>query len=420
MNTAAIPTDKSTVTAADTAGGITSPLGFKAAGDFVGIKKNGKADLSLLWSEVPAMCAAVFTTNIVKAAPILWNQKVLKDRPIVQGIVINSGNANACTGEQGMHDAEAMAAVFALQMGVSARDILVSSTGVIGVKLPIDIVTAGIKTISARLAVTGGADAARAIMTTDTYAKQTASSFTTSDGKVVTVGAMAKGSGMIHPNMATMLGFITTDFNISPVLLDKALKQSAAQTFNMISVDGDTSTNDMVAILANGQAANKLVATEGDDYAAFCLVLNEVNTVIAKSIVRDGEGATKFLEVQVNGADTVENARKMARAVTSSTLVKAAFFGEDANWGRILCAMGYSGVTFPPDRVSISIESAGGKLDLMKDGEPAVLDEERAKKVLAEKQIVVGIALKNGDCGGTAWGCDLSYEYVRINGAYRT
>ena len=425
MNTIAVMQDKAQSDADAITGGVTSPKGFMGAGAFVGIKKNCKPDLSLIWSDVPANCAAVFTTNIVKAAPVLWNQKLLQastGSPKIQGIVINSGNANACTGDQGMLDAEAMASAFAASMGVTPHDILVSSTGVIGVKLPIEVVTKGIENTSAQLhhSLEAGLAAAQAIMTTDTYAKHTSFTFKTAGGQTVTIGAMAKGSGMIHPNMATMLGFVTTDFNITPALLDKALKQSTAQTYNMISVDGDTSTNDMVAILANGQAGNELVDIESADYFAFCQALNEVNTVIAKSIVRDGEGATKFLEVQVINADSVENARKMARAVTSSSLVKAAFFGEDANWGRILCAMGYSGATFAPEGVSIVISSDGGKLELMQDGEPSVVNEELAKKVLKEKQIVVSIALKSGNCGGTAWGCDLSYEYVRINGAYRT
>jgi glutamate N-acetyltransferase/amino-acid N-acetyltransferase len=417
----ATPSASANLCAASSGGGITSPKGFKATGAFIGIKKLEKADLALVWSEVPAKCAAVFTTNVVKAAPVLWNQKVLQKSQSLQGIVINSGNANACTGTQGMLDAEAMASVYAESMGVSADEILVASTGVIGVPLPIALITKGIKQTASALVCSeqGGLAAAEAIMTTDTYAKHIAHTFE-ADGKTVTIGAMAKGSGMIHPNMATMLSFVTTDLNITTALLEKALKASTAQTYNMISVDGDTSTNDMVAILANGKAGNKLIEQEDADYLTFCQALNEVNTAIAKSIIQDGEGATKFLEVQVKNADTVENARIMARAVVSSNLVKAAFFGEDANWGRIICAMGYSGAQFAPEDVSIVITSEGGKLELMKEGEPSLVNEDLAKKVLAAKEIVVSIDMKNGHSQGTAWGCDLSYEYVRINGAYRT
>lgn len=402
-------------------GGITSPKGFLAAGAYVGIKKIEKPDLALLWSEVPANCAAVFTTNVMKAAPILWNQKALAESSVVSGIVINSGNANACTGDQGMTNAVAMASTYAGLMGCSANQILVASTGVIGVQLPIEKLLNGIKSLHSELehSPAAGADAATAIMTTDTCDKQFSLEFI-ADGKTITIGAMAKGSGMIHPNMATMLGFVTTDLNIAPALLSKALQESNAQTYNMISVDGDTSTNDMVTIMANGQAGNTLIETENDDYFAFCNALNHVNTAVAKSIVQDGEGATKFIEVQIDNAATVADARTMARSVVSSSLVKAAFFGEDANWGRIICAMGYSGAKFDPAEVSISMTSAGGTVGLMLDGAPTVLDEELAKKVLSEKKIVVNVTLKTGSCSGTAWGCDLSYDYVKINGAYRT
>jgi glutamate N-acetyltransferase / amino-acid N-acetyltransferase len=401
-------------------GGVTSPQGFMATGAHVGVKRK-KKDLALVWSEVPAHVACVFTTNVMKAAPILWNQKVVAKSASVRGIVINSGNANACTGEQGMTNAQIMASTYAESMGVSAEEIIIASTGVIGVQLPIQIIEQGIKTTCKHLTKTfsAGLAAAEAIMTTDTYVKQTAVEFQV-DGKKVVIGAMAKGSGMIHPNMATMLSFLTTDLNISPILLNKALKDSTAETYNMISVDGDTSTNDMVSILANGKAGNKLIETEDEGYLAFCQALKEINTGLATSIVKDGEGATKFLEVQVNHAANVEEARKLARSIVSSSLVKTAFFGEDANWGRIICAMGYSGVQFQPEVVSIAIESAGGKLELMQDGEPAVVNEVLAKTVLAEKKIVIHIDMKDGLSQATAWGCDLSYEYVRINGAYRT
>jgi glutamate N-acetyltransferase/amino-acid N-acetyltransferase len=346
-------------------GGVTSPQGFMAAGAHVGVKRKRK-DLALIWSEVPAHAAASFTTNVMKAAPILWNQKVVAGSKPVKGIVINSGNANACTGEQGMVNAQAMATAYAQSMGAEADEIIIASTGVIGVQLPIQLITQGIASTCQQLdkSLSAGLSAAEAIMTTDTYVKQTAIDFEV-EGKKITIGAMAKGSGMIHPNMATMLSFLTTDLNITPFLLNKALKESTAETYNMISVDGDTSTNDMVAILANGKAGNKLIDTEGLDYFAFCQALKEINIGLAKSIVQDGEGATKFLEVQVVHAASVEDGRKLARSIVSSSLVKTAFFGEDANWGRIICAMGYSGVQFKPETVSIAIESAGGKLELM-------------------------------------------------------
>lgn len=403
-------------------GSVTSPKGFSAAGAFVGIKKNSKPDLALIWSNAPAKCAVVFTTNMVMAAPLLWNQKAIQSSTEISGIVINSGNANACTGEQGMLDAQSMATTLAEYKSVLPKQVLVASTGVIGVKLPIEKVVQGIGQLAPTLESTAdaGLDAAAAIMTTDTYAKHASVSFKTKNGTVVTLGAIAKGSGMIHPNMATMLGFITTDCHISGSLLTKALKESNESTYNMISVDGDTSTNDMVAILANGHAGNALIDKEDDDYQNFCQALTLLNGTMAKKIVKDGEGATKFLEVQVSAAQSLVDARKIARAIVSSNLVKAAFFGEDANWGRILCAAGYSGAKFSPEKVSISLESATGSLKLMEAGEPTILDEELAKTVLAEKEIVIKVNIGNGDWAATAWGCDLSYDYVRINGAYRT
>jgi len=401
-------------------GGVTSPKGFMAAGAHIGVKRKRK-DLSLVWSDVPAHVAAAFTTNVMRAAPILWNEKVVAGGKPVRGIVVNSGNANACTGELGMINAEAMAATYADCMGVSKEEIIIASTGVIGVQLPIQLIKQGIETTCQDLdcSAEAGLSAAQAIMTTDTYVKQTSLTFEV-DGKKVTIGAMAKGSGMIHPNMATMLSFLTTDLNISPALLTKALKESSAETYNMISVDGDTSTNDMVAILANGKAGNKLIDSEGSDYLTFCQALKTINTDLAKAIVRDGEGATKFLQVEVKHADSIPEARKLARSIVSSSLVKTAFFGEDANWGRIICAMGYSGVSFKPETVSIAIESAAGKLELMQEGEPVVVNEILGKAVLAEKDIIIHIDMKEGLSEATAWGCDLSYEYVRINGSYRT
>ncbi len=406
------------------AGGITSPKGFQASGAKAGIKTNGKPDMAIIFSEVPAACAAVFTTNVTKAAPILWNQKVLAESvpaQTAQAIVINSGNANACTGTQGMVNTEAMAASCAKATGIATDKVLVASTGVIGVQLPMGKVIPGIIETAKLLSSTvdAGHDAAVAITTTDTYEKQVCVQVNLS-GKVVTIGAMAKGSGMIHPNMATMLSFVTTDANITAELLQKALSESVAGSYNMISVDGDTSTNDMVTLLANGKAGNTLIETEGEDFQVFSKALNFLNTEVAKTIAKDGEGATKFLEVNVTNVSSLHDARVIARSVVSSSLVKAAFFGEDANWGRVICAMGYSGAKFDPAEVSISMSSAGGELPLMEKGEPLALDEKLAKEVLAQKQILVNISLESGDLEATAWGCDLSYDYVKINGAYRT
>jgi glutamate N-acetyltransferase / amino-acid N-acetyltransferase len=400
--------------------GITAPNGFLAAGAFIGIKKR-KKDLALLLSEVPAQAACVSTTNIVKAACLIWNEKALAKKPMVRGIVINSGNANACTGVVGLLHTEMMAEAFAQSFGVKPTEVLIASTGVIGVPLPIDTVVSGIKQVSKT--VTGseqsGHEAAEAIMTTDCYAKEFSVEVNISN-KVVTIGGMAKGSGMVHPNMATMLGFITTDANISPSLLKQALKESCARTYNMISVDGDTSTNDMVAILANGMAGNPVIDRSGPSYDLFIDALDSVNRYLAKSIAADGEGATKLLEVTVNGTGTVVDAQKLARAVVSSSLVKAAFFGQDANWGRILCALGYAGVNFDPMKVSIEFFSQGGSICLVQNGEPIKFDEDHALTILQEKEIKILITMGEGKEAATAWGCDLSYDYVRINGSYRT
>jgi len=401
-------------------GSVTSAKGFKAAGAHIGVKRKRK-DLALIYSEVPATVACMFTTNVMKAAPILWNQSVVAGSQTIRGIVINSGNANSCTGKEGLENAETMAATYAECIGVKPEEILVCSTGVIGVQLPMEIITKGIKSVSAGLehSKLAGQLAAEAIMTTDTYTKQISVDFEV-DGKKVSLGAMAKGSGMIHPNMATMLSFITTDLNISSEMLEKALKDSGADTYNMISVDGDTSTNDMVAIMANGLAGNKKIESEDAGFFTFCQALKEVNTHLAKIIVQDGEGATKFLEAQVAGAASKDDARLLARSIVSSSLVKTAFFGEDANWGRIICAMGYSGAKFDPASVSISLESSGGMLELLKLGEPVCVNEILAKQILSEKNIVIHVCMNSGIEDATAWGCDLSYDYVRINGSYRT
>jgi glutamate N-acetyltransferase/amino-acid N-acetyltransferase len=330
-------------------------------------------------------------------------------------VVVNSGNANACNGPRGLEDARAMAARAGELLGVPAQQVLVGSTGVIGQPLPMDKVLPGIERAVAELSREGGLDAAEAIMTTDIFAKEAAVTLELG-GRETVVGGMAKGSGMIHPNMATMLGFITTDAAIAPGWLGKALLQAVERTFNMITVDGDTSTNDMVVALANGAAGNRVIDGEGPDFTAFCAALEEVCRNLAVAIARDGEGATKLLEVRVRGARTERDARTAARAVAASNLVKSAVFGEDANWGRVLCAVGYSGADFDPDAVDVFI----GDEKVAENGAALPFSEERAARALAGKHVVITIDMKTGDAGATAWGCDLTYDYVRINGSYRT
>ncbi|NLK21482.1 MAG: bifunctional ornithine acetyltransferase/N-acetylglutamate synthase [Epulopiscium sp.] len=401
-------------------GGVTSPKGFKAAGNYIGVKKKRK-DLSIVYSELPAKGAATFTTNVVKAAPVIWNQRIINSKGNIQAIVVNSGNANACTGEQGMIDTNSMAQTTANCLNLKKEEVLVASTGVIGVPLPMDIIHPGIEKTVTMLASSREAsmEAAEAIMTTDTFSKEIAVTFSLGD-KIVTIAGMAKGSGMIHPNMATMLSFITMDLNISGELLQKALSESIVDSYNMISVDGDTSTNDMVLVLANGAAGNDIIDKENREYEIFKKVFNYVNTYLAQQIVRDGEGAGKFLEVSVKGAKTKEDARILSKSIITSNLVKTAFFGEDANWGRILCAMGYSGVKFDTGKVTIQFVSEGGDITLIKEGIPLKFNEELAFEILHEKDIKIIAFLGEGNQEATAWGCDLSYEYVRINGDYRT
>ncbi|NLL70583.1 MAG: bifunctional glutamate N-acetyltransferase/amino-acid acetyltransferase ArgJ [Epulopiscium sp.] len=401
-------------------GGVTVPLGFQAAGEHIGIKKKRK-DLSLLYSQEPAKVAGVFTTNVVKAAPVLWNQKIVNKHGKVQAIVINSGNANACTGDQGMKDTETMAEVTANCLGLQPQDVLVASTGVIGVLLPMKTISAGIQKTIPLLSssLKGGSEAAEGIMTTDTFRKEMAIELPIGN-KTIRIGGMAKGSGMIHPNMATMLSFITTDACISEDLLQKALKETVEDSYHMISVDGDTSTNDMVVILANGLAKNKPIEEDTGEYFQFKKGLQYINNYLAQQIVKDGEGATKFLEVQIQEAKTKEEAKQLAMSILTSNLVKTAFFGEDANWGRILASMGYSGVTFDPHKITICFKSAGGSIVLMKQGSPLNFDEEKAKKILKEEEIQINVYLDSGKEKAVGWGCDLSYDYVKINGDYRT
>ena len=404
----------------ETMGGVTAAMGYMATGGAIGIKKN-KKDMALLVSQVPATAAAAFTTNVVKAASVLRNMKVMEGNHKIKGIVVNSGNANACTGEEGLAANCEMAETFAKCLGVEEHSILTASTGVIGVKFPIETVTQGIEALTPKLGSTlaDGLLAAEGILTTDTFSKEVAVTLEL-DGKTVTIGGMAKGSGMIHPNMATMLAFLTTDAAIDGKLLNKAMKESVQTTYNMVSVDGDTSTNDTVVILANGMAGNTLIAEENEDFAAFKEALHYVNKRLAKNLVRDGEGATKFIEIKVSGAKTEEDAKAMAKSVVTSNLVKTAMFGADANWGRVLCAMGYSGVNFNPQKVDITFVSEKGKIQLMEQGTPIVFDEEKASEILGDKEITVNIKISEGNSEAVAWGCDLSYEYVKINGEYRS
>lgn len=395
-------------------GGVTAAKGFQASGVAAGLKKEGKLDLALLMSEVPAKVAGVYTTNVVKAAPLeLTRERVNKGT--AQAILVNAGNANACTGERGLPDAKEMAHSVATALDIADDHVLVASTGVIGVPLPVEKIVSSTPQAVAALHKENHVAAAQAIMTTDLVPKEYAVKLQLKNS-IVTIGGMAKGSGMIHPNMATMLCFITTDAAINSDLLQKALKIAVDQSFNMITVDGDTSTNDMVLLLANGQAGNTELTSDSEDYKIFCEGLREVCTALAKMVARDGEGATRLIEVKVTGAPSQEDARKAARAVAGSNLFKAAVFGKDANWGRILCALGYSGANFDPTKADIFI----GEVQVAQDGGALPFDEDRAMEMLSQDTVVIFVNLKSGEYAATAWGCDLTYDYVRINGSYRT
>lgn len=397
------------------AGGITAPKGFVAAGVHAGLKKE-KMDLALIVSEVPATAAAVYTRNRVKAAPLLVTRENLKSG-IARAIVCNSGNANACTGERGYRDAREMAALTAAAVGCEPWQVVVASTGVIGVPLPMDKISAGIRAAAEKLGVDGGSDAAAAIMTTDTIKKEIAVQMTLG-GVTVTIGGIAKGSGMIHPNMGTMLCFLTTDVAMEREDLEQALRAVVDRTFNMVTVDGDTSTNDMAVILANGCAGNPPLTIE--DHAVFRAALEYVCRELARLIARDGEGATKLITVKVRGAASEGEARLVARTVAGSNLVKSAVFGADANWGRILCAAGYSGAEIDPNRVDIYLESRAGCEQMARDGEGLAFCEDSAAAILREEEITIILDLKQGTAAATAWGCDLTYDYVKINASYRT
>ena len=398
-------------------GGITAARGFLAAGIHCGLKKH-KKDLSLIYSENICTAAAVFTSNKVKGAPILVSKDHLKNN-LAQAIITNSGNANTCNGDDGIKKATEMTKYAAKALGVSIENVLVASTGVIGVPLNLEPIKEFTPTLVSSLSKDGHTDALLGIMTTDTSPKEIAVKVDI-DGTTITIGAMCKGSGMIEPNMCTMLSYITTDVSITPELLQSALKSSVDVSYNRISVDGDTSTNDSVFILANGKSGNTLISKKDDSYYTFLNALNYINVILAKKIAKDGEGATKLLECKVSGCDTEENALLLSKSVIKSSLVKTAMFGCDANWGRILCALGYSKVDFDPNKVDVSFKSNFGKICVCKQGSSVNFDEDLALNILKQDEILIDVNMNNGNAEISTWGCDLSYEYVKINGEYRS
>ncbi len=399
---------------------ITAPKGFKAAGIHCGIKKK-KKDLALIFSETPAVHSAVYTKSLVKAAPLLWCEQLTKDNAKIQAIVINSGNANACTGDRGKQDVAATVAAAVNALNIDRSAVMVTSTGVIGVYLPMEPLVSGIKKISGLLCDDdkSAKACARAIMTTDTFEKEAAVQIELG-GKTVTIAGIAKGSGMIHPNMATMLCFITTDACLTAGMLDCAFKSCIDDTFNMITVDAETSTNDMAVVLANGAAQNPLIDSESEDFFKFKEALFYVTKELSKSIVKDGEGASKFLECKILNISDKEKGRVLCKSVLNSNLVKTAFFGKDANWGRVLSAMGASGASFNPDLVQIKFESCAGEILLYNNGSPVEFDEDFALKILSEREIKILIEMNEGPHNVTGWGCDLTYDYVKINAEYRS
>ena len=399
-------------------GGVCAAKGFKASGIHCGIRKSRtKRDLALIYSEVPASCAAVYTTNLVKGAPLEVTKNNISDG-IAQAVICNSGNANTCN-SNGIEIATQMCNLVSEAMNIKASDVVVASTGVIGQKLDITPIADGMPQLAAELSEDGNNNAAEAIMTTDTIKKEVAVKFSVG-GRECSIGGMAKGSGMIHPNMATMLVFITTDAAITPAMLQKALSGDIANTFNMVSVDGDTSTNDMVTVLANGMAGNSPITEEGPDFDVFMKALNTVTVSLCRMIAGDGEGATKLLECVVTGAGDTQTAKTVAKSVICSSLLKAAMFGADANWGRVLCAIGYSGADLDVNKIDVAFKSCKGMISVCKDGSGIDFSEEKAKEILLEKEINILINLNSGDQCATAWGCDLTYDYVKINGDYRT
>ena len=402
-------------------GGVTAAKGYEAASTAAGIKYQGRTDMALIYSQVPCVSAGTFTTNVVKAAPVKWDRQIVDSGAGVQAVVVNSGIANACTGEEGMGYCKETAEAAAKALNIDAAGVLVGSTGVIGMQLPMQKLVDGIQVLAGKKAegLQSGHDAALAIMTTDTVEKEMAVEIEIG-GKTVTIGGMSKGSGMIHPNMCTMLAFITTDAAITKEALQKALSEDVEDTYNMISVDGDTSTNDTAILLANGLAGNQEITYASPEYETFKEALHMVNETLAKKMAGDGEGATALFEVKVVGAESIKQAKTLAKSVVCSNLTKAAIAGHDANWGRILCAMGYSGVQFDPEKVDLFFESKAGKLQIIENGVATDYSEEVATKILSEPEITATADIKMGDYSATAWGCDLTHEYININAYYRS
>lgn len=402
-------------------GGVTAPKGFKAASAMAGIKYQDRKDMAMIYSEKPCKAAGTFTTNVVKAAPVKWDRKITEESAYAQAVVINAGIANACTGAEGYGYCEDTAKKAAEVLNIPYESVCVASTGVIGKQLPMDKIKAGVELLAPKLSDTleAGHEAAEAIMTTDTKPKEVAVTIDI-DGVTVTLGGMCKGSGMIHPNMCTMLGFVMTDAAISKELLTEALKEDVKDTYNMVSVDGDTSTNDTVLLFANGMAGNQEITKRDENYEKFKEALHYINEELAKMIAGDGEGATALFEVKVIGAESKEQAVTLSKSIVTSSLTKAAIYGHDANWGRILCAMGYSGAEFDPEQVDLYFESAAGKIKIIENGVALDYSEEEATKILSEEKVTAIADVKLGEASATAWGCDLTYDYVKINADYRS
>ncbi len=402
-------------------GGVTAAKGFQAAAGMAGIKYKDRMDMALIYSEKPCQIAGTFTTNIVKAAPVKWDQKVVAESAYGQAVVINAGIANACTGEEGYNYCAETAKKASAVLGIPQESVLVASTGVIGMQLPIEKICNGVEMLADKLNgdLNSGHEASLAIMTTDTHEKEVAVTVELS-GVAVTIGGMCKGSGMIHPNMCTMLSFVTTDAAISKELLQEMLREDVKDTYNMVSVDGDTSTNDTCLLLANGLAGNPMITEKNTDYEMLKQALNYVNESLAKMMAGDGEGATALFEVKVVGASDKAQAVTLSKSIVTSSLTKAAIYGHDANWGRILCAMGYSGAQFDPEKVDLYFESQAGKLQIIENGVALDYSEEEATKILSEKEVTAIADVKMGEASATAWGCDLTYDYVKINADYRS
>ena len=402
-------------------GGVTAAKGFEASSTAAGIKYKDRTDMALIYSQVPCEAAGTFTTNVVKAAPVKWDRQVVDSGKKAQAVIVNSGIANACTGAEGFGYCKDTAEAAAKYLSVDAEGVLIGSTGVIGKQMPIDKLTAGIEILAGKKndSIENGTEAAKAIMTTDTHEKELAVTIQVG-GKTVTIGGMAKGSGMIHPNMCTMLAFVTTDAVITKEALQKALSEDVVDTYNMISVDGDTSTNDPALVLANGMAENPMIEYGTEDYQTFKAALHEINEYLAKQIAGDGEGATALFEVKVKGAESVKAAKVLAKSIACSNLTKTAIAGHDANWGRIVCAMGYSGAQFDPEKVDLFFESKAGKIQIAEDGVALDFSEEKATEILSQPEVTAIADVKIGDAEATAWGCDLTHGYIEINADYRS